>query len=553
MPENHPRLVFVTGGVLSSLGKGIIAGSLGTLLEQQGLKVTIVKVDPYLNIDSGTMSPFQHGEVFVTEDGSETDLDLGTYERFLNHSMQFCNHITAGKIFYNVIERERRGDYLGSTVQVIPHITEEIKKQILNQNSPLDVIIVEIGGTVGDIESQPFLEAVRQLCFELDHAVSIHVTLVPYIGTSGELKTKPTQHSVKELRSMGLTADLIVCRTSSPLGESERAKIALFANLQPDEIFESPDVGSVYQIPMILYEQGLVESVLKKIGYPERPIAAPFQWEAIVHRIQNPKHAVKIAIVGKYSSLTDAYKSINEALLHGGISADSSVEIIYIPAEDLEKDPENYSTVLRGYDGVLVPGGFGDRGIEGKIFAAKICRENHIPYFGICLGMQIAVIEYCRSVLGKPLAHSAEFSSTSPDLIFNWITQWKNQKNKVEQRSSSSDKGGTMRLGSYTCNLTIGTQVQRIYGTETISERHRHRFELNPEYIEALIEKGFIVSGRGPMDLVEVMELSDHPWFIGTQYHPEFQSKPCAPHPLFQSFIQASLAHQDRRARKIEH
>jgi len=548
--QKNLRLIFVTGGVLSSIGKGIIAASLGSLLEQQDLKVTIVKVDPYLNIDAGTMSPFQHGEVFVTDDGAETDLDLGSYERFLNRSMGKVNHITAGKIFHSVIERERRGDYLGSTVQVIPHITDEIKKQILNQESDIDVAIIEIGGTVGDIESQPFLEAVRQLCFETPHALSVHVTLVPYIETSGELKTKPTQHSVNALRSVGIRADLIVCRTSVPLGDQERAKIALFSNLQRDEIFESPDVTSIYQIPMVLHEQGLVETVMKKMGCPAGPIEAPLLWSEIAYRLENLKHTVRIAMVGKYSSLTDAYKSINEALLHGGIDNQSKVIIEYIPAEEIESDPRKYVDILKGYDGILVPGGFGERGIEGKIFTAKICRENNLPYFGICLGLQIAVIEYCRNVLGRALATSAEFSQTSPDLIFKLISAWKDHENITQMRSQTSDKGGTMRIGAYRCILTPDTKVCEIYKALEVSERHRHRYELNPDYVDELVEKGFLVSGQGPMGLVEVMELRDHPWFIGTQYHPEFQSKPRAPHPLFKSFIEACLKQQALRTAK---
>jgi len=546
--EKDLRFIFITGGVLSSLGKGIVAASLGSLLEQQGLKVTIVKVDPYLNIDAGTMSPFQHGEVFVTEDGAETDLDLGSYERFLNRSMSRANHITAGQIFSNVIERERRGDYLGSTVQIIPHMTNEIKKQMLNQDRDIDITIVEIGGTVGDIESQPFLEAVRQLSFEIPYALSIHVTLVPYIASSGELKTKPTQHSVKELRSIGMSADLIVCRTTVPLGIEERAKIALFSNLQSEDIFESPDVTSIYQIPLILQEQGMVEKVMQKMGYPTGPLAAPLLWHDIAHRLANPQHKVNIGMVGKYAALTDAYKSINEALLHGGIGNHSQVVITYIPAEDVEKDPLAYRALLKSYDGVLVPGGFGERGVEGKILTAQICREECIPYFGICLGLQIAVIEYCRNVLGRPLAHSTEFDLDTPDPIFKLITEWSDHKNITQTRSQSSDKGGTMRLGAYQCTLTPDTKVCAIYQATEVSERHRHRYELNPNYIPELVENGFLVSGRGLMDLVEVMELKEHPWFIGTQYHPEFQSKPCAPHPLFQSFIAAALDYQKSRS-----
>jgi CTP synthase len=540
--DQQKRVIFVTGGVLSSLGKGIVASSLGTLLERQGFNVTIVKADPYLNIDSGTMSPFQHGEVFVTDDGAETDLDLGYYERFLNCSMKKNNHITSGKVFYDVITRERKGDYLGGTVQVIPHITDEIKRQILNQPSNIDVIIVEIGGTVGDIESQPFLEAVRQLRFEIKYTLSIHVTLVPYIETSGEIKTKPTQHSVKELRSLGLNPDLIVCRSSVPLLKEHREKIALFSNLHSDCIFENPDVKTIYQVPLVLDQQGFAEKVMEKLALTSRSHGTLDDWANMVQTIMHPVRRLNIAIVGKYSSLADAYKSINESLLHAGIHFKAAVDLTYIPAEDFEEHPETIKDRLERFDGVVVPGGFGERGVIGKILTAQYCRLNKKPYFGICLGMQLAVIEYVRHVIGYPDATSAEFHPDAEHKVFSLMTDWIDDDNIVQQRSKHGDLGGTMRLGSQLCDLKIGSRVHQIYGADQIQERHRHRFELNPAYIDQLEASGMSITGYSAhQHLAEIVELSNHPWFIGTQFHPEFKSKPTHPHPLFVDFIKTAL------------
>jgi CTP synthase len=540
--DQSKRVIFVTGGVLSSLGKGIVASSLGTLLEKEGLNVTIVKADPYLNIDSGTMSPYQHGEVFVTEDGAETDLDLGYYERFLNRPMTKQNHITSGKVFFETILRERKGDYLGGTVQVIPHITDEIKRQILNQPVDIDVIIVEIGGTVGDIESLPFLEAVRQLRFEIKHTLSVHVTLVPFIETSGEIKTKPTQHSVKELRSLGLNPDLIVCRSSVSLPKDHREKIALFANMHPDCVFENPDVKTIYQVPLILQQQGMLEKVMDKLSLTAKNKVVMDDWKRMVESIIHPLHEVNIAIVGKYSSLADAYKSINESLLHAGIALNAKVNIHYIPSEELEEDGHSIDERLQQFDGILVPGGFGERGIKGKIATATYCRINKKPYFGICLGMQLAVIEYVQNVIGYAEATSAEFNPQAEHKVFHLMTDWIDDQNHVQQRTEQSDKGGTMRLGSQLCELQEGTQVYNIYKRKEISERHRHRYELNSIYIDQLQKHGMTVAGYSAhQHLAEVIELSDHPWFIGTQFHPEFQSKPTQPHPLFVNFIKTAL------------
>ena len=543
--KQNQRIIFVTGGVLSSLGKGIVASSLGTLLERQGLSVTIVKADPYLNLDSGTMSPYQHGEVFVTEDGAETDLDLGYYERFLNCTMTKQNHLTSGKVFFETILRERKGDYLGATVQVIPHITDEIKRQLLDHPKPVDVIIVEIGGTVGDIESQPFLEAVRQLRFELKHTLSVHVTLVPYIESSGEIKTKPTQHSVKELRSIGLSPDIIVCRSSVEIQEEHRKKIALFSNVHYDCIFENPDVATIYQVPLVLEQQGIVAKVMEKLELTSNQVRSMDDWKLMVDKIINPQQHVNIAIVGKYSSLADAYKSINEALLHAGIALDTRVSIHYIPSEELESDPNYLAERLSKFDGILVPGGFGERGVLGKIASARFCRLNNIPYFGICLGMQLAVVEFVRNEIGYANATSAEFDAQAEHKVFHLMTDWIDAENNVQQRTQESDKGGTMRLGTQLCNLSVGSKVQQIYGVEQVSERHRHRYELNPVYISQLEEKGMRVAGYSAhQHLAEIIELENHPWFIGTQFHPEFQSKPTAPHPLFIDFVRAALSHK---------
>lgn len=542
MDHNNKRLIFVTGGVLSSLGKGIVASSLGTLLERQGLKVTIVKADPYLNIDSGTMSPFQHGEVFVTDDGAETDLDLGYYERFLNCSMSIRNHITSGRIFYNVINRERKGDYLGGTVQVIPHITDEIKKNILNQDNEVEVIIVEIGGTVGDIESLPYLEAIRQLRSQVEHTLCIHVTLVPYIATSGEVKTKPTQHSVKELRSVGLNPDLIVCRSSVDLGKEHREKIALFTNVHASCVFENPDVKTIYEVPLVLEQQGIVQKVMQKLGLSFKDNIFLDDWKEIVSSIKNSQEKVDIAIVGKYASLTDAYKSINESLVHAGIASSLNVNIHYIDAEDLELNPKNIGSILAPFDGVLVPGGFGERGVLGKILTAQYCRENKKPYFGICLGMQLAAIEYIRNVVGYKDATSAEFNPKAEHKVFCLMTDWIDDAQQHQKRTVDGDMGGTMRLGAQLCDLTQGSRVHQIYQKDQISERHRHRYELSLHYASLLEKAGMTISGYSSFQkLPEIIELSDHPWFIGTQFHPEFKSKPTQPHPLFIDFIKTAF------------
>jgi CTP synthase len=544
MKNNQPSLIFVTGGVLSSIGKGIIAASLGSLLEESGFKVSIVKADPYLNLDSGTMSPFQHGEVFVTQDGAETDLDLGSYERFLNRSLKKENHMTSGKIYHSVIQRERRGEYLGSTVQVIPHITNEIKKQILEQDDSCDIIIVEIGGTIGDIESLPFLEAVRQLRFEVPRSFCIHVTLVPYIASSGELKTKPTQHSVKELRSLGLNADMIICRSEKRISEEARHKIALFANLPSSMILDNPDHDSIYFVPEHLEKQQITSKICQALGLAVRHTYSPLiQWNVITRALASRRININIAIVGKYSDLTDAYKSINEALLHASLPLKVLAQIIYIPAETLEEPGADIAQIFSGIHGVLVPGGFGSRGIEGKINTATYCRENKVPYFGICLGMQLAVIEWVRNVIGINDANSAEFTPHGKNNVFSFMTDWIDMSATKHQRSErEDDKGGTMRLGSYVSYLKASSKAGKIYAQQSIVERHRHRFELNPKYIHLLEKSGMVISARSEQDLVEMVEIPNHPWFIGTQFHPEFQSKPRSPHPLFLSFIQACVA-----------
>lgn len=542
MKRYQPSLIFVTGGVLSSIGKGIIAASLGSLLEECGFKVTIVKADPYLNLDSGTMSPFQHGEVFVTEDGAETDLDLGSYERFLNRPLQKRHHMTSGKVYDSVIQRERRGEYLGSTVQVIPHITNEIKKQILAQDESTEIIIAEIGGTIGDIESLPFLEAVRQLYFEMEKTFCLHVTLVPFISSSGELKTKPTQHSVKELRSLGLNPDMIVCRSEQPITEEARQKIALFGNLPNHMILDNPDHASIYFVPEHLEKQQITDKICQKLGLTKKNNHDPLiPWNIITRALASRDKHVKIGIVGKYSDLADAYKSISESLLHAGLPMKTFVDVTYIPAEILEDPSTDLHAVFDDICGVIVPGGFGSRGVEGKINAARYCRENAVPYFGICLGMQLAVIEWVRHVMEIPEAHSAEFAPQGKYNVFSFMTDWVDMSAVKHERSQEHDKGGTMRLGSYTSEVKPGTKAHSIYCQSTIVERHRHRFELNPKYIAGLEKSGMVVSATGEQGLVEMVEIADHPWFIGTQFHPEFQSKPRHPHPLFLSFVQAAM------------
>jgi len=536
------KYIFVTGGVLSSLGKGLASAAIGMLLESRGLTVTIQKLDPYINVDPGTMNPFQHGEVFVTDDGAETDLDLGHYERFTNAKLGKNNNFTTGKIYDQVITKERRGEYLGGTVQVIPHITDEIKQAISLVSNDTDVVIVEIGGTIGDIESLPFLEAIRQ--FKADaganNVIYIHLTLVPYIKTACEVKTKPTQHSVKELRSIGIQPDILLCRTESLLTQDIKNKISLFCNVGPDAVFTAKDVDCIYDVPIVYNEEGLGDMILKKLSMWARAPRID-GWREMVERLKNPRHNVTIAIVGKYVDLTESYKSLNEALTHGGISNDTKVNLQFVDSSTLTK--ENVVDVLSKVDGVLVPGGFGTRGIEGKILAAGFARENKVPFFGICLGMQMAVVEIARNLAGLEDANSVEFDIDTPYPVIYLMKEWVDeQTGKVEKRDESSNKGGTMRLGAYPCLLVEDTFAMNAYKTENISERHRHRFEFNNEYKDKLVESGLVISGTSPdHDLVEIVELKDHPWYLGCQFHPEFKSKPMAPHPLFKAFIKAAL------------
>jgi CTP synthase len=536
------KFIFVTGGVLSSLGKGLAAASLGVLLKARGLNVTIQKLDPYINVDPGTMNPFQHGEVYVTDDGAETDLDLGHYERFLNVPMSQKNNCTSGSVYYRVITKERRGDYLGGTVQVIPHITDEIKKCILDLASDdLDVAIVEIGGTVGDIEGQPFLEAIRQLRSDLgrEHCMYIHLTLVPYLRAAGEHKTKPTQHSVKELRSIGIQPDIIICRCEEPINSDLKRKIALFCNVDHDAVFSAQDVKNIYEVPLCFYEEGLDQKVAIMLRLPAKnaDLAA---WQKLIHTFNNPVGTVRIGIVGKYVDLKEAYKSLHEALVHGGLANKVKVELEYVNSEEITT--HNVKKMLKDLDGILVPGGFGLRGVEGKILAIRHARENKIPFFGICLGMQLAVIEYSRNVLGLEGATSEEFDEMAKDKVIYLMTEWYDFRRKAtEKRDERSDKGGTMRLGTYPCVLKPETNAIRAYNVETIEERHRHRFEFNKAYFQRLEEAGLVFSGLSPDgELVEIVEIKDHPWFLGCQFHPEFKSTPMNPHPLFREFIKAS-------------
>ena len=537
------RFVFVTGGVVSSLGKGIASASLGAILESRGLDVTLLKLDPYINVDPGTMSPFQHGEVYVTEDGAETDLDLGHYERFVRTRMSKRNNFTTGRIYQNVIQKERRGDYLGGTVQVIPHITDEIKHCIREGAGDADVAMVEIGGTVGDIESQPFLEAIRQLRMELGagHSVFIHLTLVPYIETVGEIKTKPTQHSVKELRSIGIQPDVLICRTDRALPDNERRKIALFTNVDERAIISAVDVDNLFKIPRLFHEQGLDDIVVNKFDITTRN-ADLSEWDAVVRAMEHPVAAVNVAMVGKYTGLTDSYKSLSEALIHAGIHTRTNIDIHYVDSEDIERGDFD---LLESMDAILVPGGFGDRGIEGKIAAANYARVNHIPYLGICLGMQVAVIGFARYVAGLHGADSTEFVPATPHPVIALITEWLNADGSTETRDENSDLGGTMRLGGQECRLLAGTLVSDLYGSDIILERHRHRYEFNNNYRARLEQHGLRVAGIS-MDekLVEIVELSDHPWFVGCQFHPEFNSTPRDGHPLFTGFINAALSCQ---------
>jgi len=540
------KYVFVTGGVVSSLGKGIAAASLAAILESRGIRVTNIKLDPYINVDPGTMSPFQHGEVFVTEDGAETDLDLGHYERFQSSKMHRSNNFTTGQIYESVIKKERRGDYLGGTVQVIPHITDEIKAFIKRGAGDADVAIVEIGGTVGDIESLPFLEAIRQMGLELgrNNVCYIHLTLVPYIASAGEIKTKPTQHSVKELREIGIQADVVLCRTDRPLPEDERRKIALFCNVQKEAVISAWDVDSIYKIPMMLHEQMLDEIVCHKLSILARA-ADLSAWRKLVDALEHSEREVDIAFVGKYVDLQDSYKSLNEALVHAGIHTRSRVKVHYVDSEEIEK---HGTSALERMDAILVPGGFGKRGTEGKIRAIRHARENGVPYLGICLGMQLAIIEFARHKAGLADAHSTEFELQTPHPVVGLITEFVDREGQIQKRDAGTDLGGTMRLGGQKCLLEEGSLVRKVYGVESIVERHRHRYEVNNVYVPRLVAAGLRFSGRSPdHSLVEMVELPGHPWFVGCQFHPEFTSTPRAGHPLFTAFVAAAL---EKRAHK---
>ncbi|MFT6902472.1 MAG: CTP synthase [Colwellia sp.] len=541
------RYIFVTGGVVSSLGKGIAAASLAAILEARGLKVTMLKLDPYINVDPGTMSPIQHGEVFVTEDGAETDLDLGHYERFIRTKMTKRNNFTTGRIYQDILARERKGEFLGATIQVIPHITNDIKRRVIEGAEGYDIAMVEIGGTVGDIESQPFLEAIRQLGVELgrERAMFMHLTLVPYIATAGEIKTKPTQHSVKELRSIGIFPDILVCRSERAIPANERAKISLFTNVEAKAVISLRDVDSIYKVPALLKAQGADELVVKRFGL-DVPEADLSDWEQVLYKEANPSGEVVVGMVGKYTELPDAYKSVNEALKHAGIKNQVKVKIQYIDSQDVESKGVE---LFKGLDAILVPGGFGERGVEGKILTAQYARENKIPYLGICLGMQVALIEYARNVAGLTDAHSTEFNTKTPYPVVGLINEWLDEEGKVEYRNAESDLGGTMRLGSQLCHIMKGTKAYDVYGSETIYERHRHRFEVNNNYREQLSKAGLVFSGlSADKTLVEVIENPNHPWFIAGQFHPEFNSTPRDGHPLFAGFIAAAFEHQKQQS-----
>lgn len=540
------RYIFITGGVVSSLGKGIAAASLGSILEERGLRVTMMKLDPYINVDPGTMSPFQHGEVFVTEDGAETDLDLGHYERFIGFTASKLNNFTSGKIYSNVIRKERQGEYLGATVQVIPHITDEIKKGVRAAGEGFDIAMVEVGGTVGDIESLPFMEAIRQMGVEEgDNALFMHLTLLPYLATAGELKTKPTQHSVKELRSIGIQPDILLCRSERPVPEKERQKIALFTNVKEDAVISVIDLDNIYKIPLWLHSQRLDQIVVEKLRLENLPDATLTGWKEVVNIMDFPKAEVVVAMVGKYMDLTESYKSLNEALTHAGVQSRSKVTIRYVDAEKLETQGIQE---LEDVDAILVPGGFGKRGVEGKIIAAQYARENKIPYLGICLGMQVAVIEFSRHCAALTDANSTEFQPQTAHPVIGLITEWRDESGDVETRNANSDMGGTMRLGGQKCKLLEGSLARQMYGADEIIERHRHRYEFNNQYRELLAEKGIILSGTSQDDsLVEMIELADHPWFLGCQFHPEFTSRPQTGHPLFTGFIQAALTQHNKK------
>ncbi|HUJ16876.1 MAG TPA: CTP synthase [Nitrospirota bacterium] len=545
--KSPTKYIFVTGGVVSSLGKGLAAASIGALLESRGLKVTFLKLDPYINVDPGTMSPFQHGEVYVTDDGAETDLDLGHYERYGSVTTAQKNNFTSGRIYFNVISKERRGDYLGGTVQVVPHITDEIKRAITDLADDEDVVIVEIGGTIGDIESLPFLEAIRQLRYSLgrQNVLYVHLTLVPFIKAADELKTKPTQHSVKELLSIGIQPNILVCRSDRPIPKEMKRKIALFCNVEENAVITAQDVDTIYEVPLRLHEEGIDDRIVEffelKTGKTDlKP------WEEIVRRVKHPTKNVTIALVGKYIDLKEAYKSLCEALTHGGIANDARVDICWVDSEDIEV--RGAHEMLKGMDGILVPGGFGIRGVEGKIAAVAYARERKIPYFGICLGMQCAVIETARSLAGIKSANSSEFDQQTPDPVIYLIEQWFDYRSQtVQKRDMSCDKGGSMRLGAYPCRIEQGTFAYEAYHAVEISERHRHRYEFNNRYKDVLKKAGLIISGTSPDgELVEIVELRGHPWFLGCQFHPEFKSTPRKPHPLFTAFIQASLKHKEQ-------
>ena len=537
------KYIFITGGVVSSLGKGIAASSLAAILESRGLKITMTKLDPYINVDPGTMSPFQHGEVFVTEDGTETDLDLGHYERFLKTTMAKKNSFSTGQVYESVLRKERKGEYLGATVQVIPHITDEIKRRVYESAEGVDVALIEVGGTVGDIESLPFLEAIRQMRFELgaERSLFIHLTLVPYIRSAGEIKTKPTQHSVKELRSIGIQPDILICRSEQPVPLSERRKIALFTNVEEKAVISAVDASSIYKIPLLLHDQGLDDIVVNKLRL-DVPAADLSEWEAVVDALEHSEGETTIAIVGKYVDHSDAYKSLNEALIHAGIRTRTKVNIVYIDSEMIEDEGV---ARLKGVDAILVPGGFGERGVEGKIATVKYARENKIPYLGICLGMQVAVIEFARDVAGLEGAHSTEFLPKSPHPVIGLITEWMAEDGQLETRNEKSDLGGSMRLGGQQCRLQSDSLAFRLYQKDVITERHRHRYEFNSQYLEKLEKAGMRFSGKS-IDgrLVEVIEILGHPWFLACQFHPEFTSTPRKGHPLFSGFVAAAVEHR---------
>lgn len=541
------KFIFVTGGVLSSLGKGLASAAIGALLESRGLSVTFQKLDPYINVDPGTMNPFQHGEVFVTDDGAETDLDLGHYERFTHARLGKNNNFTTGKIYHSVIMKERRGDYLGGTVQVIPHITDEIKNSILLMANSADVAIIEIGGTIGDIESLPFQEAIRQFKWDVgkENVLYVHLTLVPYIKTAGEVKTKPTQHSVKELRSIGIPPDIILCRTDQFLSKAIKAKIALFCNVDMDQVITAKDVETIYEVPLVLHQEHLDDKIIELLHMWTRTPRLK-AWEELVEKIKNPKSSVRIAIVGKYIDLRESYKSLNEALVHGGIANDCEVLLDFVDSETIEES--DYKDILNNADGILVPGGFGSRGVEGKIKAIRFAREEKIPFLGICLGMQMAVVEFARHVAGMKGANSTEFDKDTDSPVIYLMKEWYDyQKKAVQTRDETSEKGGTMRLGAYPCLFRKDSLAYKAYNKKEVAERHRHRYEFNNRFKSILEEKGLIISGTSPNgELVEIIEIPDHPWFVGCQFHPEFKSRPMDPHPLFRDFIKAALAYKNK-------